>query len=51
MLRNPAGERNVVPIIETLKKYIGNVRGNENFLEISSGQIDKWSKKLNFSSD
>lgn len=40
MLRNPAGERNVVPIIETLKNYIKNEsQERKNFLEISSGKI------------
>ncbi|KAG5666366.1 hypothetical protein PVAND_014397 [Polypedilum vanderplanki] len=36
MLRNPAGERNVMPIVETLKKYINGNQERKNLLEISS---------------
>jgi hypothetical protein len=36
MLRNPAGERNKQPILETLQQYI-NPDVSAKFLEISSG--------------
>lgn len=36
MLRNPAGERNKQPILETLQQYI-DVNKESRLLEISSG--------------
>jgi hypothetical protein len=38
MLRNPAGERNKQPILETLQQYV-KADAEGNFLEISSGEF------------
>lgn len=38
MLRNPAGERNKQPILETIQQYIKS-DAEGNFLEISSGKV------------
>lgn len=38
MLRNPAGERNKEPILDTIKQYIKS-DAEGNFLEISSGEL------------